>query len=145
MMAVFEPDDVAAFMAICEKWDVEAVVIGEVTDTGRLEIDWHGERVVDVPPRSVAHDGPTYNRPYARPDWQDALQADGAEALARPGTGDGLKAPLLQLVASPNQCDKSWITHQYDRYAPDNTSLAPPPHSRLVPVPTQPNQTKTHL
>src|SRR3546814_15276681 len=94
MMAVFEPDDVAAFMAICEKWDVEAVVIGEVTDTGRLEIDWHGERVVDVPPRSVAHDGPTYNRPYARPDWQDALQADGAEALARPGTGDDLKAKI---------------------------------------------------
>ena len=82
MMAVVEPADVDAFMAICEKWDVEAVVVGEVTDTGRLHIDWHGERVVDVPPRSVAHDGPTYHRPFARPDWQDALQADVAEALA---------------------------------------------------------------
>ena len=64
MMAVCRPDDVARFLEICEKWDVEAVVIGEVTDTGRLRIDWHGETVVDVPPRSVAHDGPTYEREH---------------------------------------------------------------------------------
>ena len=84
MMAVVEPGDVDAFLAICAKWDVEAIVVGEVTDGDRLQIDWHGESVVDVPPRSVAHDGPTYQRPFARPDWQDALQADGAEALPRP-------------------------------------------------------------
>ena len=81
-MAVVEPADVAAFLAICEKWDVDATVVGEVTDGDRLQIDWHGERVVDVPPRSVAHDGPTYQRPFARPDSQDVLQADGAETLA---------------------------------------------------------------
>ena len=101
MMAVVEPDDVKAFLAICEKWDVDATVVGEVTDTGRLQIDWHGDRVVDVPPRSVAHDGPTYHRPYARPDWQDALQADGAEKLPRAETGEDLKATLLRVVASP--------------------------------------------
>ncbi|MBK5218033.1 MAG: phosphoribosylformylglycinamidine synthase II, partial [Propionibacteriales bacterium] len=54
MMAVAEPANIDAFMAICAKWDVEAVVVGEVTDGDRLLIDWHGERVVDVPPRSVA-------------------------------------------------------------------------------------------
>ena len=67
MMAVVEPEDVERLMAICAKWDVEAVVIGEVTDTGRLRIDWHGEQVVDVPPRSVAHDGPTYHRAVRAP------------------------------------------------------------------------------
>ncbi len=87
MMAVVEPHHLDAFMAICDKWDVEAVVVGEVTDGEHLVIDWHGQTVVDVPPRSVAHDGPTYDRPYARPDWQDALQADGAEGLARPSVG----------------------------------------------------------
>ncbi|MCB0891681.1 MAG: phosphoribosylformylglycinamidine synthase II, partial [Propionibacteriaceae bacterium] len=126
MMAVVEPQDVAAFMAICAKWDVEAVVVGEVTDTGRLEIDWHGERVVDVPPRSVAHDGPTYERPFARPDWQDDLQADAAETLPRPATGDDLRKTLLTLAASPNLCDKSWITDQYDRYVRGNSVLAQP-------------------
>ncbi|MDT9593497.1 phosphoribosylformylglycinamidine synthase subunit PurL [Nocardioides zeae] len=134
MMAVVEPDDVAGFLAICEKWDVEAVVIGEVTETGRLEIDWHGARVVDVPPRTVAHDGPVYERPYARPDWQDGLQADAAEALPRPGSDEELKETLLRLVASPNLADKSWITDQYDRYVRGNTVLAQPSDSGMVRV-----------
>ena len=139
MMAVVEPDDVAAFMAICAKWDVEAVVVGEVTDTGRLHIDWHGERVVDVPPRSVAHDGPTYNRPFARPDWQDDVQADAAERLPRPGTGAELRDTLLKLVASPNLCDKSWITDQYDRYVRGNTVLSQPSDSGMIRVDDETN------
>ena len=65
MMAVVEPAHVERFLAICEKWDVDATVVGEVNDSGRLTIEWHGETVVDVPPRSVSHDGPTYHRPYA--------------------------------------------------------------------------------
>jgi phosphoribosylformylglycinamidine synthase subunit PurL len=134
MMAVVEPEDVDDFLTICAKWEVEAVVIGEVTDTGRLEIDWRGERVVDVPPRSVAHDGPTYHRPYERPDWQDALQADAAERLPRPSTGDELRATLLRLLGSPNLCDKSWITDQYDRYVRGNTVLAQPSDSGMVRV-----------
>ncbi len=134
MMAVVEPGDVAAFLEICAKWDVEAVAIGEVTGTGRLQIDWHGQRVVDVPPRSVAHDGPTYQRPFARPGWQDALQADVAEALARPRTSEDLRATLLRLAASPNLCDKSWITDQYDRYVRGNTVLAQPSDSGMIRV-----------
>jgi phosphoribosylformylglycinamidine synthase II len=139
MMAVVEPGDVEAFLAICAKWDVEAVVIGEVTDSGRLEITWHGETVVDVPPRTVAHDGPVYQRPYARPDWQDALQADAAEALPRPASGDDLRATLLRLAASANLCDKSWITDQYDRYVLGNTVLAQPSDSGMVRVDEETN------
>ena len=134
MMAVVEPVDEKRFLEICEKWDVEATVVGEVDDSGRLTIDWHGETVVDVPPRSVAHDGPTYQRPFARPSWQDALQADGGTGLARPQTGDELRATLLLLVASPNLCDKSWITDQYDRYVQGNTVLAQPEDSGMVRV-----------
>ena len=89
MMAVVEPGDVDAFLAICAKWDVHATVVGEVTDGDRLIIDWHGETIVDVDPRTVAHDGPVYERPYARPDWQDTVQADGVERLARPAGGAG--------------------------------------------------------
>ncbi|MGZ4534342.1 MAG: phosphoribosylformylglycinamidine synthase subunit PurL, partial [Nocardioidaceae bacterium] len=131
MMAVVTPTDVERFLKICEKRDVDATVVGEVTDTGRLVIEWHGETVVDVPPRSVAHDGPTYQRPFARPAWQDALQADSADALPREAD---LKDTLLRLVASPNLCDKSWITDQYDRYVQGNTVLAQPEDSGMVRV-----------
>src|SRR5947208_2492050 len=67
MMAVVTPENVEAFMKVCEKWDVPATVIGEVTDTGRLVMTWHGEEIVNIPPRTAAHDGPVYQRPIAVP------------------------------------------------------------------------------
>ena len=58
MMAIVTPENVERFLAICAKWDVQATVIGEVTDTGRLEMTWHGEQVVDIPPGTAAAGGP---------------------------------------------------------------------------------------
>jgi phosphoribosylformylglycinamidine synthase len=132
MCAIVEPDKVDRFLAICEKWDVIATVIGEVTDGDRLEIYWHGEQIVDVPPRTVAHEGPVYHRPYARPEWQDALQADDANALPRPAGGEELREQVLKLVGSPNQASKEWITAQYDRYVLGNTVLAQPEDSGMI-------------
>ncbi|CAL9462690.1 phosphoribosylformylglycinamidine synthase subunit PurL [Streptomyces atacamensis] len=132
MCAIVEPGKVDRFLEICEKWDVIATVIGEVTDGDRLEIYWHGEQIVDVPPRTVAHEGPVYNRPYARPEWQDALQADDANALPRPKDGDELREQVLRLVGSPNQASKAWITDQYDRYVLGNTVLAQPEDSGMI-------------
>jgi len=136
MMAVVEPQRVEAFLATCAKWDVDATVIGEVTTTGRLVIEWHGQTVVDVPPRTVAHEGPVYQRPFARPGGQDALQARTCEALAlaRPAGESALRETLLRLVSSPNSCDKSWVTEQYDRYVRGNTVLAQPEDSGVVRV-----------
>ena len=139
MMAVVEPHHVEDFLRICAKWDVSAVVIGEVTDTGRLVIDWHGETVVDVPPRSVAHDGPVYERPYARPVWLDALQADDGSSLRRPASGPELAETLLRMVGSPNLCDKSWVTDQYDRYVRGNSVLAQPEDAGMLRIDEQTN------
>ncbi|HEY0237713.1 MAG TPA: phosphoribosylformylglycinamidine synthase subunit PurL [Friedmanniella sp.] len=132
MMAVVEPADVDAFMAICRKWDVLATVVGEVTEDDRLIIDWHGETVVDVDPKTVAHEGPVYHRPYARPSWQDEVQGNGSAGLARPQTGTELAETLLQLAASPNLCDKSWITDQFDRYVRGNSVLAQPEDAGML-------------
>ncbi|MDO2933725.1 phosphoribosylformylglycinamidine synthase subunit PurL [Paeniglutamicibacter sulfureus] len=138
MMAVVSPENIEAFEATMDKWAVEYSWLGEVTDTGRLIIKWDGEVIVDVDPRTVAHDGPLYDRPYARPEWQDALQADtfkSSEAGANlPATGDELKAALVELMASPNMCDKSWITNQYDRYVGGNTALASPDDAGVIRV-----------
>jgi phosphoribosylformylglycinamidine synthase subunit PurL len=132
MCAVARPSDVDAFMAVCRKWDVTATVIGEVTDTGRLVVTWHGETVVDVPPRTVAHDGPVYHRPVHRPSTQDGLNTDGAEALPRPSTAGELRATILRMAASPNLCSRAWVTDQYDRYVRGNTVLAQPADAGVV-------------
>ena len=132
MMAIVEPDDVEEFLAICRKWDVQATVIGEVTDGARLVIDWHGETIVDVDPKTVAHEGPVYERPLARPDWQDEVQASGVEGLARPTSGPEFADTLLRLVGSPNLCDKSWVTDQYDRYVRGNSVLAQPEDAGML-------------
>ena len=134
MAAVVTPDNLEAFLAICAKWDVDCAVIGEVTDTGRLVIEWHGEVIVDVPPRTVAHDGPVYERPYARPSWQDALQAAAASSLARPASAEEIRETVLRLVGSPNLASKTWVTAQYDRYVLGNTVLAQPEDAGVIRV-----------
>jgi phosphoribosylformylglycinamidine synthase len=133
MMAVVTPDNVTEFLAVCAKWDVRAAVIGEVTDGGRLVMTWHGEVVVDIPPSSAA-DGPVYHRPAARGAGQDALAVDDPGLLARPSSGDDLRADLLALIASPGLADPGWVTDQYDRYVRSDTVLAMPEDGGLLRV-----------
>ncbi|KGM10191.1 phosphoribosylformylglycinamidine synthase subunit PurL [Cellulomonas bogoriensis] len=140
MMAVVAPAKLDRFLEITSRWDVETAVIGEVTGTGRLTIDHHGHRIVDVDPRTVAHEGPVYHRPYARPGWMDDLQADtisgeqGAARYPRPTTGEELRETVLRLVASPNLASKAWVTDQYDRFVQGNTAMAQPDDGGVIRV-----------
>ncbi len=126
MCAVVRPGDVETFMKVCAKWDVPATVIGEVTDGENLEIYSGDELVVDVPPRTVAHEGPVYDRPVERPAEQDLIAADNPNTLERPETPEQLRATLLRMAASPNLASREWVTSQYDRYVRGNTVLAQP-------------------
>jgi phosphoribosylformylglycinamidine synthase len=134
MMAIVQPAKLEGFLAVTAKWDVETSVLGEVTDTGRLVINWHGEEIVNVEPRTVAVDGPVYERPVAYPTWIDALQADSASRLPRATDGDALRAEFLRVVGSPNMASKEWITNQYDRYVMGNTALSFPDDGGMVRV-----------
>lgn len=134
MMAIVRPEQLDGFLAVTQKWDVETSVLGEVTDTGRLVITWHGETIVDVDPRTVAVDGPVYDRPIAYPAWIDALQADSAAKLARPTGGADIRDQVVQLLSSANLADKSWITNQYDKYVLGNTALSYPDDGGMVRV-----------
>ena len=131
MCAVVTPEHVEAFLAGCAKWEIDADVIGEVTGTGRLVISHHGEVVVDVPPRTVAHSGPVYRRPIARPDGQDALMGNSSATLTRPGV-DELGELILTMAASPALCSRAWVTDQYDRYVRGGTVSAPPADAGIV-------------
>ncbi|GAB2821200.1 phosphoribosylformylglycinamidine synthase subunit PurL [Actinocorallia aurea] len=132
MMAVVTPANAEAFMAVCAKYEVPATVIGEVTDTGRLVMTWHDEVIVDIPPRTAAHDGPVYERPVAVPADQAALQADVPTKLPRPSNRDELRKTVLWLAGSPNLAAKDWVTSQYDRYVLGNTVLAQPENAGVI-------------
>jgi len=134
MMAVVKPELLDAFLAVTAKWDVETSVLGEVTETGRLVINWKGEEIVNVDPRTVAVDGPVYERPVAYPAWIDALQDDSASVLPRPATGDELREQTLALLGSANLADKGWITDQYDYFVGGNTALAFPDDAGMIRV-----------
>ncbi|MBT1035718.1 phosphoribosylformylglycinamidine synthase subunit PurL [Canibacter sp. lx-45] len=134
MMAVVTPEKLDAFLAVTQKWEVETSVIGEVTDTGRLVINWQGGEIVNVDPRTVAVTGPVYDRPAARPAWLNAVQADSATKLARPQNGAELREQLLQILGHPNQACPAWITNQYDSYVLGNTALTFPDSAGMVRV-----------
>ncbi|WP_018024801.1 phosphoribosylformylglycinamidine synthase subunit PurL [Corynebacterium ulceribovis] len=122
MCAVVKPEDMDEFMAICAKWDVIASDIGEVTDGDHLVIKHFGKTVVDAPPKTIADEGPVYERPWARPEWQDALQI--APELDRPESAEELRETVLKMAASPALCSRQFITEQYDRYVRGNTVAA---------------------
>ena len=140
MMAIVEPAKMAEFLAICDKWQILATEIGEVTDVtpeeaergGRLVMTWHGETVVDLPPRTASDEGPVYERPYARPESQDALQADDAAALPRPSTDAELREQLLRVLGAPGVGDPTWVTRQYDSYVRGDTVVSAPHDSGMI-------------
>jgi len=138
MCAIVEPANIKQFMAICKKWDVTATVIGEVTDGTNLHITFNGELIVDVPPRTVAHDGPVYNRPIEKPAYIAERQAATIN-VPLPSTPDEIKAAVLKLVASPNIADKTWVTSQYDRYVQGNSVLSQPEDSGMVRIDAKTN------
>ena len=131
MCAIVEPSKIARFLEICEKWDVTVTVIGKVTDGDRLIITWHGEVIVDVPPRTVAHEGPVYNRPMAKPGYLDQLNAKVLD-IPMPKNNPEIKAAILKLMSSANMADKSWVTAQYDKYVQGNTIQSQPQDSGMV-------------
>jgi len=134
MMAIVPKKDKAAFEAIVNKWEVEYSILGEVIKEPRLYIYWGDEEIVNVPPRTVAHDGPVYERPVAEPKWIKALNKDTTKNLAKSENPDELATQLMQIITSPNQASKNFITDQYDHYVGGNTALAMPDDAGMIRV-----------
>jgi len=132
MCAVVPKKKLKDFEKIVNKWEVEYSVLGEVIDEDRLYIDWGHEEIVNVPPRTVAHDGPVYDRPVEYPKYQDALNADSSSKLKRAENETEAAAQLMELISSPNHADKSWVTNQYDKYVMGNTALAMPDDGGII-------------
>jgi phosphoribosylformylglycinamidine synthase subunit PurL len=141
MLLIVAPDKLDAVLKTADRWGVAATAIGEVVpggaDGGRLVITWQDHLVVDVPPASLVDEAPVYARPMREPADLILLQADRAETLPRPGNAEQLRETLLRMIASPNLCDKTWVTEQYDRYVLGNTVLAQPEDAGIIRIDEQ--------
>jgi len=112
-------DDV---VRIFTKWDLNAAVIGEVTDDGFVRLLFRDKEVATIPVEPISTEAPVYNRPMERPKWLD----DVAPSLRRERVADGDQTTtVLRLVASPNLCSKRWIVEQYDSTVRTNTIARP--------------------
>ncbi|MBS2029036.1 MAG: phosphoribosylformylglycinamidine synthase subunit PurL [Deltaproteobacteria bacterium] len=96
---------------IFQKWDLDAAVVGKVTETGRVRIFEGEKQVADLPVAPLTDDAPKYQRPMKRPASLDATQA--FDPLSLPAPKD-LNATLLTLLARPTIASKRWVYRQYD-------------------------------
>lgn len=112
--------------AIFEKWDLHAVQIGEVTDTGRVEILWHGETVADVPSNHLVLGGgaPVYYRDTKRPAYLEETRSFSIYDLPDLEITE-VEEALLLVLKSPNIASKRWVFEQYDTTVRTNTVLGP--------------------
>jgi phosphoribosylformylglycinamidine synthase len=122
MLLVATPESETRVRSLFEKWDLEAAVIGRVTESGRVRITWQGKVVADLPAAAVAEEAPRYDRPQSRPAWQDEVQRLRLETL--PDITDG-NASLRRLVTSPNLCSRESIYQVYDHMVRTNTVVRP--------------------
>ena len=111
----------AELRAVFAKWELDAVEIGRVTGDGILRARMHGEIVAEVPVKALADEAPVYEKPTARPVWQDALEA--FDPLTLPAVEP--ERALLALAGSPAIASKLWVYRQYDTQVGINTLVVP--------------------
>jgi len=107
---------------VFEKWGLDAVEVGTVTNDNKLRVLEHGKVVAEIPNQALTDDAPLYNRPLAR--WESPVPREMPESVKIGATND-FTATLKQLLASPNICGKRWVWQQYDHMVQTNTVEAP--------------------
>ncbi len=106
-----------AIIKIFEKWDLDAAVIGEVTNTGKMELFWHGEKCAEVPVDPVSEEAPVLRRPMSEPKYLAAIKEVTINDFAKVGNQEAFE----KLTKSMEVVDKSWIYTQYDSMVQTNT------------------------
>ncbi|GJL53898.1 MAG: phosphoribosylformylglycinamidine synthase subunit PurL [Nitrospirales bacterium] len=129
MLLVAKPGKEHDVIAICQKWGIDAAIIGRVTDDGMLRIK-EGEAVVaEIPAKALAEEGPRYERPAHPPQYQDLLQGLVIENLPDVTNPSDV---LLALLQSPTIASKRWVARQYDYMVGTNTLVCPGSDAAVV-------------
>ena len=139
---------------IFRKWDLDAVVIGQVRDDDRMRVKHNGEVVCDVPVKALTDEAPIYQRPmkavkavssfeFPVSSSSDETTSAAAERSAsdesrtetnskRETRNAKLNEALLQLLSSPNLASKEWVYRQYDHMVRTNTAVLPGADAAVV-------------
>jgi len=110
-----------AIIDIFEKWGLDVAVIGEVTDTARMELMWHGEKCADMPIAPVSEEAPVLDRPISRPKYLDEI--NGKKVTDYPVVSD--QEAYEKLLSNIEVSDKAWVYSQYDSMVQTNTTKHP--------------------
>jgi phosphoribosylformylglycinamidine synthase subunit PurL len=131
MLLVAKAGNEAEIKRIFDKWDLDAVVIGRVTDGNEFRALFNGVEVARIPISALTKEAPVYRRPAERPKSQDELEQLDLSVIREP---KDLGATLKLLFASPNIASKEWVYRQYDYYVRSNTVVAPGADAAVVRV-----------
>jgi phosphoribosylformylglycinamidine synthase subunit PurL len=122
MLLVAESGREQEVLKVFEKWGLDGVIVGRVTNNGRLRVLEHGKLVADIPNSALTDDAPLYHRPME--PWSAPVSRTKPEGVRWSGAGD-LTENLKRLLAAPNICSKRWIFEQYDSMVQSNTVEGP--------------------
>jgi phosphoribosylformylglycinamidine synthase II len=117
MLIVAEKGREHELIALFEKWDLHAVVVGHITDHGHWRVSWRGNVVADIPVAALADEAPAYERPFAAP----AKSAPLRKPQQHPAPAQALR----RLLDSPSVGSKRWVYRQYDSIVQSNTVVEP--------------------
>ncbi len=104
---------------IFEKWELSVAVIGEVTDTGNMELFWHGDLVADIPIQPLSEEAPILDRPVSKPQYLESIEQVSMDDDVSP------QEAFETLITDMEVVDKSWIYDQYDSMVQTNTVKGP--------------------
>ena len=122
MLAVIEKGHEDEVAAVFHKWGLNAVVIGQVTETGQVIILDNGIVAAEVPAQSLTDDCPTYSLAAAEPAYIQEVQSADLSNLPEPTDYNDV---LLKLLASPSIASKRWVYDQYDSMVQTQTTVLP--------------------
>ncbi|WP_214484588.1 phosphoribosylformylglycinamidine synthase subunit PurL [Bacillus sp. SM2101] len=130
MLIVVEKGREQEIQQIVEKYGLDAVAVGKVTDDKMLRLYHKGDVIADVPVDALAEDAPVYHKPSTEPSYYQQFQEMAVEV---PKVND-YKETLLQLLSQPTIASKEWVYDQYDYMVRTNTAVSPGSDAAVVRV-----------
>lgn len=117
--------------AVFDKWDLNCEIIGEVTDTGKLVINYEGEKKAEITAEDLVLGGnaPVYIRETKEPAYLNEVRKFDFNSLKEP---EDLAASFKKVISSPNIASKRWVYEQYDSMVRTNTIIGPGCDSAVI-------------